>query len=391
VNLFRQTCRWLLRLLGVLLLAGAVLATAGAFHFWLFLHAPGKAERTTRVVLIQPGTRAVAIARQLEAEGVVADARRFLWLCSVRRAGPRLQAGEYAFVPLSTPLQVLERLIRGDVVQHRVTFPEGSTLRTVARLLAEAGLAAEGEILQQATDPSTLRLLGVDAASLEGLLFPDTYSFQKTQDATALLETMLKRFRRQFPASRQERARELGLSVNQIVTLASLVEKEARVDSERPIIAAVFLNRLRHRMPLQSDPTAVYDLADFSGPVTHAHLQRPSPYNTYLNEGLPPGPICNPGAKSLRAALYPADVSFLYFVSNNDGTHQFSQTLEEHNRAVRSYRQKLKAQRTQADSTAAGAPTGSAADAPTGTAAGAARELPVNGLGSDTGDAGGEP
>jgi UPF0755 protein len=383
VNLFRKIGRWLLRIFGVLLLAGAVLVTAGASQFWLFLHAPGKAERTARMVLIRPGTRAIAIARQLEAEGIVADARRFYWLCSVRRAGPRLQAGEYAFLPLSTPVQVLERLIRGDVVQHRVTFPEGSTLRTVARLLAEAGLAAEAEILRQATDATTVRLLGVDADSLEGHLFPDTYNFQKTQDAAALLETMLKRFRRQFSVSWQERARELGFSVNQIVTLASLVEKEARVDSERPIIAAVFLNRLKNRMPLQSDPTAVYDLADFSGPVTHAHLQRPSPYNTYLNEGLPPGPICNPGAKSLQAALYPAEVSYLYFVSNNDGTHQFSETLEEHNRAVRSYRKKLKAQRAQAESAIAGAPPGSEA--------GAAQGLSVNGSGSDPGDDKEEP
>jgi UPF0755 protein len=225
-----------------------------------------------------------------------------------------------------------------------VTFPEGSTVRTVAKILVEAGLASEYRILLLAADESFIRARGIEAKSLEGYLFPETYNFQRTQDEAALLETMLKEFRSRFSLVWQERARELGYSVHEIVTLASLVEKEARVDVERPVIAAVFHNRLKHRMPLQSDPTAVYDLPEFSGPVTHRHLQRNSAYNTYQITGLPPGPICNPGAKSIQAVLYPAEVSYVYFVSKADGTHQFSTTLAEHNHAVRNYRRKLQEQ-----------------------------------------------
>jgi UPF0755 protein len=359
LNIFSGTWGWLQRLLGVLMLVIAMAAGA-AFEYWLFLRSPGKAERSSRVVFIQPGTGAVAIARQLEEEGVITDAQRFYWLCLLRHAGSRLKAGEYSFPLLSTPSQVLDRMVRGDVVQHRVTFPEGADMHKVARLLAEAGLVKEDEILRLAIDPGYIHSLGMHTHSLEGYLFPDTYQFQKTQDAASLLATMLRHFRRHFPASSQDRARELGFTVNAIVTLASMVEKEARVDAERPMIAAVFFNRLKQGMRLQSDPTAVYDLPEFSGPVTRAHLQRPSPYNTYLNVGLPPGPICNPGNKSLQAALYPADVPYLYFVSNNDGTHQFSTTLPEHNQAVRNYRQKLREQQQAASPLGAPATAGEA-------------------------------
>jgi UPF0755 protein len=334
----------LLRIAGVALLACALVAVGWLFDFWMFLHMPGLPERGLRQVLIHPGMGARAIAHALKTEGVVADGRKFYWFCLATASSGRLRAGEYAFQSLATPWQVLDKLTRGEVVQRRVTFPEGSTLRNVARILAGAGLAEESQILRLGADESFVRSQGIEAKSLEGYLFPETYHFQKTQDNKALMETMLKEFRLRFSYVWQERARELGFSVHEILTLASLVEKEARVDAERPLIAAVFLNRLKRRMPLQSDPTAVYDLADFSGPVTHDHLQRFSAYNTYQIKGLPPGPICNPGAKSIEAVLFPADVPYVYFVSNLNGTHQFSTSIEEHNTAVRNYRQKLREQ-----------------------------------------------
>jgi UPF0755 protein len=343
-DIFPNPFRGLMQLLGITLLVGVLGAALYLFDFWTFLHLPGQSSRTLRQVLIRPGMGAAAIAQSLKDVGIVADARKFYWLCLVKGAGGKLRAGEYAFLPLATPSQVLDRLIRGDVIRRHVTFPEGSTVRAVAQILVEAGLASEYRILLLAADESFIRTQGIVAKSLEGYLFPETYNFQRTQDEAALLETMLKEFRNRFSLVWQERARDLGFSVHEIVTLASLVEKEARVDAERPVIAAVFHNRLKHRMPLQSDPTAVYDLPEFSGPVTHEHLQRTSAYNTYQISGLPPGPICNPGAKSIQAALYPAEVPYVYFVSKADGTHQFSTTLAEHNSAVRNYRRKLQEQ-----------------------------------------------
>ncbi len=349
VDDFFNPLKELLRIAGIALLAIALAVVGLLFDFWMFLHLPGLPQRSLRQVLIHPGMGAGAIAQALKNEGVVANARKFYWFCLATGSGGQLRAGEYAFLTLATPRQVLDKLIRGEVVERRITFPEGSTLRNVARILSSAGLAVESQILRLGADESFARSQGIEAKSLEGYLFPETYHFQKTQDDKALLETMLKEFRHRFSYAWQERARELGFSVHEILTLASLVEKEARVDVERPLIAAVFLNRLKRRMPLQSDPTAVYDLTDFSGPVTHNHLQRVSAYNTYQIIGLPPGPICNPGAKSIEAVLFPADVPFVYFVSNLNGTHQFSTSLEEHNTAVRNYRQKLREQAKTSD------------------------------------------
>ena len=334
---------------GLLAAVMVLLLAHEAYRFWLFLYLPGKPDREVRQVLVSPGMGAAAIARLLYAEGIVASARDFYWLCSARHLGTRLRAGEYAFSPLSTPGQVLERLIQGDVIKHRVTLPEGTTLRNVVQLLAGLGWITEPEILHLAEDENYIRSLGISAVSLEGYLFPDTYYFERTQDASKMLELMVREFWRQFPDKWRERARERGLTIHEVITLASMVEKEARVDAERPLVAAVFLNRLRSHMPLQSDPTAVYDLADFSGAITAPHLQRQSPYNTYLRKGLPPGPICSPGAKSMQAVLYPEDVPYLYFVSNNDGTHHFSTTLTEHNAAVQNYRRRIKNQTHQTD------------------------------------------
>lgn len=267
--------------------------------------------------------------------------------------GQKLQAGEYAFSSFSTPGQVLDQIVSGRVAVQRVTVPEGSTVRDIARILKEKGLASDEIILSAAGDSNLLRTLGIDANSMEGYLFPDTYYFNRSQDEKAILKTMVHQFWRHLPAGWQERAGELGLTLHEVLTLASIVEKEAVMDSERPVIAGVFFNRLDRDMPLQSDPTAVYDLEGFSGPILWNHLKRESPYNTYRNRGLPIGPICNPGAKSIKAVLFAENVPYLYFVSNSDGTHHFSTSLEEHSQAVFRYRQLKK-------STVAGEESGSA-------------------------------
>jgi UPF0755 protein len=327
----------------VLCVLVALLGTAlglGWFYFWLFLKSPGSPHLGIRQVTIRPGMNAQSVAQLLSTEGIVTNTEKFYLLCWFRKAGQKLKAGEYAFLPLSTPDQILDQMVRGRAIIQRVTLPEGSTLHDVVRTLEEKGLASSKEILRLVEDRSFIKATGLNAPSLEGYLFPETYFFQKTQGEAAMLKMMVQQFWRHLPEGWEQQAAGFGLSLPEIVTMASMVEKEAVADFERPVIAGVFYNRLRKKMPLQSDPTAVYDLTGFSGPISGSHLKRPSPYNTYQNQGLPIGPICNPGAKSLRAALYPEKVSYLYFVSNRDGTHQFSETLAEHNKAVSRSHQK---------------------------------------------------
>lgn len=335
----------MLKLLQVFLLLVAAIAAligGGLFHFWLFLHQPGSPALESKVITVAPGLPVREIAQRLAADGLLSDPLLFRILSRLHRADQNLQAGEYLLTTTMTPEQVLAILETGKVIFYRVTFPEGSTLEDVARILAEARLADRESLLFWMHNAEFARSLGLDADSLEGYLFPNTYHFVRSQSPTAILREMVKQFQRQVePRWRQRPAAEPNLSLHQTVILASLVEKEAVSAAERPIIAAVFRNRLRLGMKLQSDPTAVYDLAGFSGAVTGDHLKRDSRYNTYLYRGLPPGPICNPGLASLAAAMTGTAVPYLYFVSNLDGTHTFSETLAEHQLAVREYRRKL--------------------------------------------------
>lgn len=324
---------------GFLALALIVTFLAG-FEVWLFLRLPVGTRLKSTPVEIAPGTSAMAVANHLQAEGIITDSQAFYWLCRYRRAAHRIRAGEYAFSFPMTPDQVLDKLVQGRVVLHRVTLPEGSTIRDIARSLESEGLGRDANISNLARDRAFIQSLGMDHVNLEGYLFPETYHYPKNESARSILKSMVHQFRQHFTEEMRRRASEVGLSVHEVVILASIVEKEAAVDVERPLVAAVFLNRLRRGMPLQSDPTAVYDLPDFSGPIQPAHLKRQSPYNTYQIKGLPLGPICNPGARSLQSVLFPAGVPFLYFVSNHDGTHHFSSTLSEHQQAVSQSREK---------------------------------------------------
>jgi len=314
-----------------------VAAILGTFHFWLFLHLPAKSVLEKKQFFIPPKTGAYGVAKLLESQEVVRDARAFYLLGWLKNSLHHMQAGEYAFSTLDSPEQVLDQIINGRVVIHTVTLPEGSTLWDVARIVEQKELAPQNEIIEIAGNPQLAKSLEIKANGLEGYLFPDTYQFKKPVSSTSIATTMVKRFWQRLPPEWRGREKELGLSLHEIVILASIIEKEAVVDPERPVIAGVFYNRLKINMPLQSDPTAVYDIPGFSGPVTAAHLTRQSPYNTYRIKGLPPGPICSPGSKSIRAALYPEKVPYLYFVSNNDGTHHFSVTPEEHRNAVSHY------------------------------------------------------
>ncbi|MFB3819730.1 MAG: endolytic transglycosylase MltG [Candidatus Methylomirabilales bacterium] len=298
---------------------------------------PAAASSVRTIVYIEPGTRVQEIAEKLREAGVLSSTWAFLALAYLQGSLKRLHAGEYEFSPGMSMREILRKLETGKVVTHQITVPEGFTVDDIASLLASERLVDAERFRTLAQDPEIARRLGISAESLEGYLFPDTYRLTRGMGEEEILRLMVSRFRQSLPADFEARTARLDLTLHAVVTLASLIEKEAQLDQERPTVSAVFHNRLRRSMPLQSDPTAVYGLPALKRRITAEDLQRKTPYNTYLRPGLPPGPIANPGLASLLAAVNPGRVNYLYFVAKNDGTHHFSRTLEEHSEAVRLY------------------------------------------------------
>jgi UPF0755 protein len=299
--------------------------------------ASGLSAAVPTVVYIKPKTGVQDIAVMLQDAGVIRSTWAFLALAYLQGSLKRLQSGEYEFNTGMTLLDILQKLEGGRVVTHQVTIPEGFTAEDIATLLSSERLANSERFLDLVKDPAVAARLNVPAPRLEGYLFPDTYRLTRGMGEEEILRIMVGRFFQALPADFDAQVARLKMDPHEIVTLASLIEKEVRLDAERPLVSAVFHNRLRQRMPLQSDPTAVYMLPRTGRRITVSDLQRKTPYNTYIVQGLPPGPIANPGLGSLRAALKPAPVNFLYFVAKNDGSHQFSRTLEQHQQAVRLY------------------------------------------------------
>jgi UPF0755 protein len=284
-----------------------------------------------------------AIAQRLAENGVVKNRVAFDALCRWKSPA-RLQAGEYFFDRPVTPMEVFRKLAAGRVFVHVVIVPEGKTMNEIAELMEREGLTSRREFLAAASDASPVRDLAPKARNLEGFLFPATYQFPRRVAPEQVVEVMVKRFREVWGKIQKDSGAANGRSVAAVVTLASLVEKETRVAEERPLVASVFHNRLKRGMALQCDPTVIYalELANkYDGLLSSHDLRFKSPYNTYRNAGLPPGPIANPGEASLRAAWHPAEANYLYFVSNAQGGHVFSRTLAEHNGNVARYRRML--------------------------------------------------
>lgn len=326
------------RLLLAILLLG--LLAAGAVAGWVYytLRTPYKGYTAPETfVEIPQGSGTAGMARSLEQAGVVPSATIFRAAVWMRGDGRRLQAGEYRFDAPMSPLAVVEKIARGDVYLRPITFREGLHIRQMAALFEERGFGPAEEFIAAASDPQRIRSLDPAAQDLEGYLFPDTYALPRRTTADQLVARMVARFEQTLTPELRERAAARGLTIRELVTLASLVEKETGKGEERPQIAAVYSNRLRIGMGLQCDPTVIYALeraGRYDGNLTREDLRFDSPYNTYRFAGLPPGPIAAPGRASLEAAANPADVPYLYFVSRNDGSHVFATTLEEHNRNV---------------------------------------------------------
>lgn len=323
--------------LGVALAPLALLA-AVFLTLHLLVSSPAKLPPEERTVLIPRGSSLPAIAKRLHGAGLVKSPWRFLLAARLSGASTKLQAGEYILSTGLSPRQLTQALVEGRTVEVGVTVPEGLTVREVGGILERAGLAEAEEIERLATDGPFLASVGIEASSIEGYLHPETYRFRKGVGARSALAAMVKSTLALFDREALSHAAELGLSLHEVLVLASIVEKETAVEDERPRIAAVFLNRLHRSIPLQADPTIIYALGEaFDGNLTRAHLNLDSPYNTYLHPGLPPTPIANPGRASIEAVLKPADVEDLYFVAKPDGSHHFSSSLRDHQRAVRRY------------------------------------------------------
>jgi len=329
------------RHLAIWLSALVFLGLAG-FGLWLWSYGvtPASIAGANLHVLIPPKTSLAGIERILAENGVIPPGRGFYCLARISGLSKRLQAGEYLFTPGQTPLQILRTMAHGSTVRWSVTIPEGANIYQLAEILAQGGWGERKLFLKLVRDPEILALHGVRAKSLEGYLFPDTYQLMRGQDPREIIALMVDRGRQVRRELGDLSNTPQGLSPHEVLTLASIVEKETGVPEERPLIARVFLTRLRLGMRLQTDPTVIYGLTDFDGNLTRKNLETPTPYNTYLNNGLPPGPIANPGRAAIAAVLYPASDSYLYFVSKNDGTHYFSRDLAEHNRAVAKYQKK---------------------------------------------------
>ena len=316
-----------------------VIAAAGGGG-WLYrsVQTPfkGYADAET-FVEIAPGSSTPTMGRLLAEAGVVQHPQIFRIAVWMRGAGRRLQAGEYRFDRAMTPAEVVDKIVRGDVFLKPVTFREGLTIRQMAAVFEEQGLGTKDAFIAAARKGSAIHEIDPEARDLEGYLFPDTYTLPRRVTAEQLVARMVARFEKALTPEVRQQAAARGLTVRQLVTLASLVEKETARPAERPLVAAVYANRLKIGMGLQCDPTVIYALeraGRFDGNLTRADLQFDSPYNTYRYSGLPPGPIAAPGQASLEAAAQPADVPYLYFVSRNDGSHEFAATLDEHNRNV---------------------------------------------------------
>jgi UPF0755 protein len=343
--------RLLFKLLVVLVVLAAIAGGAAYYFGAQRLYAPYRGYTANeQFVDVTSGAGPNTIGQKLIDAGVVSDPltwRAALWVSGRSRD---LQAGEYRFDQPMNALEVVDKIARGDVYRHLVTFREGLTIHEMSVVYEQAGLGPPEDFRKAARNGTLIRDLDPDAGDLEGYLFPDTYSLRRETPASTLVEQMASSFRKVFTPALQDAAKARGLTVRQAVTLASLVEKETAVPGERPMVAAVYLNRHAIRMPMQADPTVIYAMqraGNYNGNIRKEDLQIDSPYNTYRYPGLPPGPIAAPGKASLEAAVNPAQVEYLYFVSRNDGSHVFARTLDEHNRNVQEWQVRFFRERRQ--------------------------------------------
>jgi UPF0755 protein len=311
---------------------------------WLnsFFYSPVDINNTTEVkFFVDPGANLKTIAQKLEQENLINHWYGFYLLnyFSNKDKNVTVFPGEYRLSASLSPKQILEKFITQDVYYYQFTIPEGSTVKDISKILVATGFLTEEQVTKALNNKALMMKLSLPG-SFEGFLYPETYKVTYPDSAEAIIERMVKESAKKFTVDLDARARELGFTFPQILTLASIIEKETGDPSERATISAVFHNRLRTGIPLQSDPTVIYGIPDFNGNITKEDLKTDTPYNTYIHAGLPPTPICNPGLEAVKAALNPDGSEYLFFVAKGDGTHFFSKTYKEHKAAVEEYQKK---------------------------------------------------
>ncbi|MFQ5354121.1 MAG: endolytic transglycosylase MltG [Thermodesulfobacteriota bacterium] len=323
------------------LIITAIFAILLSTHLYITFYGPAGRDDTLKTIEVKRGASFGQVAERLSSAGIIASKTRFLFAARTMGAYTKTKAGVYALSANMSPVTIIGMLKRGEVKQYTITVPEGYTIRDIGGLLESSGLVAGEDFITSAADKGLADELGLPGPTLEGYLFPDTYRLHKGMSAREIISVMAERFKEVYSKELKRLARKKGLNMNKAVTLASIIEKETNAPSERPIISSVFHNRLKKGIRLQSDPTVIYAMrAFFNGNIRKKDLKIKSPYNTYINYGLPPGPIANPGRDAIMAAVSPADSKYLYFVSKNDGTHYFSSSYREHVNAVNRYQKR---------------------------------------------------
>jgi UPF0755 protein len=323
---------------GIFIIGVCGLAGLAGFSLFHYSHSPSSDDTTGRIVEIMPGQGFSSTTAKLVSEGVILSPARFKIIAAFSGDDKKIKAGEYMFSPSMTPSAIISDLVNGKVYQHKLTVPEGYNIHQVSQTVENAGICRRDQFVAAATDTFAVINMGIpEARTFEGYLYPETYFYPKGTDPAVIVRDMVSRFKSVYKSEWAQRSAELGMTQHQVVTLASIIEKETGAASERPMISSVFHNRLKKNMRLETDPTVIYGVENFDGNLTRVHLRTPGPYNTYMNKGLPIGPIANPGLKSLEAALYPVQAEYLFFVSRKDGTHEFSVTYEEHVQNIRKF------------------------------------------------------
>ena len=288
-------------------------------------------------VNVKSGQNLSEISGNLQEKGIIKSSFFFKIIVRYQESAKKLKAGEYMLSASKTPLQILSILTKGTVKLYKLTLPEGLNIKETAQLVEKAGFGTAGNFIFLAESKTFAGSLGISQSTLEGYLYPETYFFPKNTSQKQIISTIVAAFNSIYTEQFKKQTIDMGFTIHEIVTLASIIEKETGAAKERPIISSVFHNRLRKGMRLESDPTVIYGIKDFNGNITRKDLRTWTPYNTYKIKALPPGPIANPGKMSIQAALYPAKTDFIFFVSKKNTTHKFSKTIKEHNKAVRKY------------------------------------------------------
>jgi len=321
-----------------------VIASIFILNFYSYCITPYSSTPVDITINIPEGTSFKKVSLLLAEKNIIRKSIRFSILAKLKNAEQKIKTGEYCMTTPMSPVEVLDKLIKGEVIIHSVTIPEGKNIFDIAKIMEKAGLGSAAGTLEKMRDPEFIKSLGIEEESLEGFLFPDTYHFSRKTVPEKILRRMVARHNRIINTKIKKEAEQKGMTIKEVIILASLVEKETARVFEKPLIAAVFLNRLKKGMRLECDPTVIYGVKlndpNFNTRLRTKQLREETPYNTYRIFGLPKGPICNPGLGSIQAVLNPAETDYLYFVSKNNGVHQFSATLREHNQAVYTYQKK---------------------------------------------------